>query len=340
MNTTVVLVAHYGDAWLGPCLASLAEASTQRLHLVLLDNFGNTTLDALDVGAFDTEILRTTRPLGFAEANNFALVRAARLEGAILFLNQDTLGRPGWVDECLGCFAEEEGLGALSPVIRTYDWSAWDTDFLAFVAASGQQPQLAEDSASGGAWFEVKNAPAPALLVRRDVLERTGPFDPVFGSYYEDADLCRRVRRLGYRVGFCRTATIAHYNGSTTTDRAKERRRARLIVRNQVIYQLRESDGPRWPRALRFVLRDFPRRLIRGLVRTSSSQPPTATLKAYGDLLRIVDRLVSRRRDEAAWTRALQEMGWPDRVPGLRQPADEGIDPHRLHDAAVRHPLQ
>lgn len=324
---SVVLVAYHGDRWLPACIASLGEASARRLHLVLVDNSGNTGLDRLTLDRFDAEILRTPRPMGFAEANNYALVHAARLADTVLFLNQDTVSPPGWIDRCLACFAQEARLGAVSPCIRTYDGTGWDPSFLTCVPP-GVDP--ARPAGEGPDWFDAPNAPAPALLVRTEALLAAGPFDPVFGSYYEDYDLCLRLRRCGYRIAFCRSARIHHFSGSTTTTRPRALRRMRQLIRNRVIYGLREAEGPRLLRVLRYGMADFPRRLARGLLRTPSSQPPVVTLKAYGDLLRIAGRLVSRRRDARAWQRYLSEIGWAQRA----APSGPG-HPHPLREQAL-----
>jgi hypothetical protein len=147
--------------------------------------------------------------------------------------------------------------------------------------------------------------------VRTDLLVETGPFDPVYGSYYEDYDLCRRIRAQGRDVGFCRGARIRHFSGGSTTTEEQERRRMRQVIRNRVLYELREGDRPRWQAALDRFLWDFPYRLARGLVGTPSSQPPSVTVRAYGDLLRLGRRVVSASYDEALWARCLDDLGWP-----------------------------
>lgn len=309
MSVSVILVAYHSDKWLPTCIDSLAEASASRLHLVLVDNAGNTLIDDLDLSPFDAEVIQTPRPMGFAEANNYALSHASHLEQVVLFLNQDTVSRSAWIDACLDCFAQKETLGAVSPLIRTYEFRDWDPSFLACVDAEelSERPGATEERP---AWFQAKNAPAPALLVRTAVLRRTGPFDPVFGSYYEDYDLCRRIRLLGFVIGFCRSAEIGHYSGSTTDTREKERRRMQLLVRNRLLYRLREAGGPRLWGLLKHFAISFPRNLARGVVGTPSSQPPSVTLKAHADLLRLGGRLVSRRLDEQAWQAYLDEIGW------------------------------
>ncbi len=91
MAVSVILVAYYGDKWLPDCINSLQQSSAERLHLVLVDNTGNTILDDLDFTGFDYEVISTPHPMGFAEANNYALSHASYLEKFVLFLNQDTV---------------------------------------------------------------------------------------------------------------------------------------------------------------------------------------------------------------------------------------------------------
>ncbi len=311
MSASVILVAYYADSWLPACLDSLVRASSQQLHLVLVDNAGNTIINKLDLSKFEFEILQAPEPMGFAEANNFALMNASHLNETVLFLNQDTVSHVGWIDQCMSCLNENMELGAVSPLIHTYDGLFWDPSFLDCLPL-GVVSQLQEEDVATSNWIYTNNVPAPSLVVRTHVLYQTGPFDPVYGSYYEDFDLCRRIKKLGYRVGFCRTANINHYSGSATTDRDRELRRMRQIIRNRIIFQLRDSENSRLFMALRFGLWDFPMRFMRGILRTASSQPPLVVLKAHSDLLKIINRVLSRKRDEAIWQNYLDEIGWSD----------------------------
>lgn len=309
MKASIVLIAYHGDSWLPACLDSLADASARRQHLVLVDNAGNTIIDGLDLSPFDAEVLSTPRPMGFAKANNFALLESSRLEETVLFLNQDTISPPGWIDACTSALETHSQLGALSPCIRTYEDDGWDPSFLTCLSES-QEAALREGSVAPPV-ITTQNVPAPSLLMRTAVLEKTGPFDPVYGSYYEDYDLCRRVREQGYTVGFYHGAHIRHFSGGSTTTDEQERRRMRQALRNRVLYEVREGEKPRWWTTMNWVLGDFPYRLARGLVGTPSSQSPAVTLQAYGDVLRLGRRLVSQSHDERTWKQYLTEVGWP-----------------------------
>ncbi len=316
-EVTALVVAYHGDRWLPACIGSLAGASRRPLHLLLVDNSGNTLLDTLDLGAFEAERLATPYPMGFAEANDTALVEARRLQEVVLFLNQDTVSPEGWIDACRACFAANPRLGAVSPLVRTYDDAGWDPSFVACLPQGVHADELYDPGATG-ATLLVDEVPAPALLVRASVLREVGPFDPIFGSYYEDYDLCRRIRAAGYTVGFARAATVRHFSGSAVTDPERERRRMRQILRNRMIHRVRAEGTNRGRRLLAFALFDLPWRLARGVLRTPSSQPPGVTLGAYADLLPLLGRLLSARRDAQVWQAYLDRIGWthPAMTPG------------------------
>ena len=325
MSTSVILIAYHGDRWLPACLESLTQGSERELHLVLVDNAGNTIIKDLDLSGYDVDLLDTPRPMGFAEANNFALVAASRLEDRVLFLNQDTISPPGWIDSCAMALQHHRDLGAVSPLIRTYNDDGWDPSFMGCLTT--EQKTAVKNEALDREVLYTQNAPAPALMVRTEVLRAAGPFDPVFGSYYEDYDLCRRIRAMGFKIGFCSQARIQHFAGGSTKTEAQERRRMRQVIRNRVLYQLREKDDTRWLAALRWMFADFPRRLARGLVGTPSSQPPSVTLRAYADLLKIGPRLVSESYDKAQWARYLNEIGWSSETSDpttVRPPTQQG----------------
>jgi hypothetical protein len=82
------------------------------------------------------------------------------------------------------------------------------------------------------------------------------------------------------------------------------------IIRNRIIYEVRESNSKRGGTLFNFFLKDFPRRIARGLLNTPSSQPPLVTLKAYSALLSIMPRLISKRIDHKKWINYLDTLQW------------------------------
>jgi GT2 family glycosyltransferase len=311
---TIILVGYNSEQWLDRCLTTLPTASSGRLQLCFVDNLNNPTFSTFDLSAVDVEVLKTPQPLGFADANNFALQNTRFSSDLTVFLNQDTVSGDGWIDRCSECFAADDRLGILSPGLRTYELDQWEPNLVACVRESGLDPQVIERP--DATVIPLHQVTAAAMVMRTELLNSLGPFDPIFGSYYEDYDLCRRVREAGYGIAVCPPATVGHFSGSVSSNEAARKRRSRIIIRNRLIHRLRENTGHRKSLLLQHLLYTLPVNLLRGLLRTPSSQPVSATIAAHWDLLKIAGRLISQSRDNRLWHRFLTEFNSNISSPG------------------------
>jgi GT2 family glycosyltransferase len=66
------------------------------------------------------------------------------------------------------------------------------------------------------------------MLARREALDAVHGFDERFFLYWEDADLCRRLRAKGYHVRYVPGASAIHRVGQSSR-RPRDRRSARSI---------------------------------------------------------------------------------------------------------------
>ncbi|MBN1898914.1 MAG: glycosyltransferase family 2 protein [Spirochaetes bacterium] len=53
------------------------------------------------------------------------------------------------------------------------------------------------------------------MLVRSDVLKKLDGFDPYFRSYFEDVDLCFKIKERGYRIRYIPRYKIIHFSGKS-----------------------------------------------------------------------------------------------------------------------------
>ncbi len=94
-----------------------------------------------------------------------------------------------------------------------------------------------------------------ALLVRGEALTALGGFDPQFFMYSEETDLCRRIRRAGWRVVYDPAAIVIHAEGRSSGQVSA--RRHILFNRSKVRYA-RKWHGPLWAALLRcYLLSEF-----------------------------------------------------------------------------------
>lgn len=75
------------------------------------------------------------------------------------------------------------------------------------------------------------------LMLRRDTLTQCGGYDPRFFMYYEDAELCLRIRRRGWKIYSVPEAHIIHLDGgSFGRDKAVSPARVARIEKGRHVY--------------------------------------------------------------------------------------------------------
>lgn len=64
------------------------------------------------------------------------------------------------------------------------------------------------------------------LMVRRTVIDSTGGFAPEFFMYFEETDLCARIRKKGFRIMSVPEAKIIHLEGASFAQKTPEEQKA------------------------------------------------------------------------------------------------------------------
>ena len=82
--------------------------------------------------------------------------------------------------------------------------------------------------------------PGCYYLVRREVIERVGLFDPRYFLYYEEVDHCRAVRRAGWSVVYYPFTQVVHIGGESAVSAgpliASSRQISALQIESQMLY--------------------------------------------------------------------------------------------------------
>ena len=85
-----------------------------------------------------------------------------------------------------------------------------------------------------------------SLLIRRDAFDQVNGFDERFFLYWEDADLCRRMRARGQTVRYVPGARVVHLGGESS--RRAHRFATRAFHRSAYLYYTTHiARSPRSP---------------------------------------------------------------------------------------------
>jgi len=215
------------EAAVGSCLASGLSPG----QVTVVDNGSDDGTAELVAERFpQVRLCRLDRNLGFAAANNLA---ARDLPGrALLLLNPDAVLLGDALPVMLAALAADPHRGAISPRIDRPDGRldaacrrSFPTPLTALWRLGGMS-RLRPESSRFGAYnlthlpvdqpTEIDSGSGACLLLRREVWERLGGFDPRFFMYGEDLDLCWRLRELGFTVRYEPAARVIHRKGTSS----------------------------------------------------------------------------------------------------------------------------
>ncbi len=174
--------------------------------------------------------------LGFAGGNNVGLKSATGR--VVLFLNPDTIVKPGALDRLMETLAEKETTGAVGGLltnaggepVTSYGYfptpgSMILTAFLPGRFYGKQRRALGVvPSPDETEPYPVDYICGADLMVRKDVLDDIGGMDAGYFMYFEETDLCRRIHDKGFRILYEPRARIDHLEGGSFGGKLTRRR--------------------------------------------------------------------------------------------------------------------
>ena len=167
-----------------------------------------------------------------------------------MLLNDDVVGRPGWVRPLVDALAADR-VGAAQPVLLVAGSEPPIVNSLGVrVGGDGAGTDVGDgdpyEPATGTTAIELFTGGAVAFASA--FLDDTGGFDTRWFLYYEDIDLGRRGAGLGWHYVLVRDSVVDHDRGSTTAGQPDLTRY--LQERNRVWAAFRFADPRTIARAL------------------------------------------------------------------------------------------
>lgn len=215
----VIVLNWNGRKWLAPCLDALRRQTFREFEVVVVDNGSNDgSVDLLRERFPECRTLALADNVGFAAGNNAGAAGAA--SKYLAFLNNDTAATPGWLGALVDAAESDGTVGLVSSHLvfmdqpKTVD-SAGD-GYLR--CGGGFKHRHGQPVGEARGVHEVFGACGAAFLIRRELFDRLGGFDPDFFMVYEDVDLSYRARLLGARC-VCALAAVVHHAGSASLGR-------------------------------------------------------------------------------------------------------------------------
>ncbi len=233
IQLSALLVTYNSSTTIEACLESLLpELDAVNGEAIVVDNHStDNTPELLEAFAskhstLQVDLSRVNR--GFAIGNNQAL-QNARGEH-ILILNPDTILQPGTLKALLEELEKDTQIGIVAPQLQFPDGRLQKTcrrfpSHMDVVYNVFGLSKMFPDSKRFNGWkmgdfdhrepCQVDQPAGAALLVRGDLLRELKGFDPNFPMFFNDVDLCKRIKESGYEIWYRPGIVIQHLGGAS-----------------------------------------------------------------------------------------------------------------------------
>ncbi|MEA3286795.1 MAG: glycosyltransferase family 2 protein [Candidatus Marinimicrobia bacterium] len=231
LQLSILIVTYNSADTIRECIESvIPELNSLSGEIIVVDNHSrDETVGILKTlqgshSELKVELNRVNR--GFAVGNNQALEQSRGRQ--ILILNPDTILKPGVVPGLLEALDGSKEIGLVAPQLRFPDGRIQKTcrrfpkhlDViynLAGLAYSFPRNRVFNGWKMGDfdhlSRREVDQPAGAALMVEGDLLRSLAGFDPNFPMFFNDVDLCKRIKGAGYKIWYLPEYHIVHLGG-------------------------------------------------------------------------------------------------------------------------------
>lgn len=215
---SVIIVNYKSADLLKKCVSLVLEKIKENfLEEIIIVNNDEKEKEALVFeNKLKIRIINNARNVGFGAGNNIG-VKFAKGD-ILLLLNPDTEIISENIEAVFSLFEQNEDVAVIGSQLRLDNneiqpWSVgqeitlFDLIKNNFGLIKSQKIWQAEEKK------EVDWVSGTALFIRRDMFENVGGFDENFFMYFEDMDLCKRIKKSGKKIIYNPNFSVRHFGG-------------------------------------------------------------------------------------------------------------------------------
>jgi N-acetylglucosaminyl-diphospho-decaprenol L-rhamnosyltransferase len=189
-----------------------AHCRDLNFELILTLNIDETLPFSLDSFSYPIKLLRNPVPIGFSANHNQAFTHAAGRYFCVI--NPDIRLNANPFNTLLACF-EDARVGVAAPLVLNQAGEVEDSarrfpvplEILEKAFGRRREPDYCiHEKPIFPDWVG-----GMFMVFPRRIFEQLGGFDERYFLYYEDVDICARLRLLGHEVVLCPRARVAHH---------------------------------------------------------------------------------------------------------------------------------
>lgn len=237
---TILIISWNAWHYMGPCLDSLFASDWRDFEVLVIDNASSDRSAEKIARAYpQVRLIRNAENIGHTLAVNQGF-RAARSE-LILVLDSDTESAPDALRRLVEFMDAHPDVDLVAPRTFNTDGTVQESarNFPdAFSGLFGRQSwlslvfpnnpftrrYLAREHLDAKEPFRVESVASSCMMLRRNLLERMGPWDEGYPGYFVETDWCYRLKRGGIKVYCVPASRVVHHENNNRKRRRDPRR--------------------------------------------------------------------------------------------------------------------
>lgn len=216
---SVITVSFNNEDFIERSIKSVLKFLPDNCEYIILDN-GSEDDSYRRIKQYPkVKLIKSDTNLGFSKGNNKAVKEAGG--EYLFFLNPDTEINEDVFTPLLNFYESHSATGLVAPKLIMTDgkiqpsvkklptiWGAFKEYVLGIKNSYGEYVPEGDEP------IEVEAVYGAAFLIKRELFEKLNGFDERYFMYYEDSDLCRRVRKLGKKIFYLPRVNLLHLVGA------------------------------------------------------------------------------------------------------------------------------
>ncbi|WP_099366648.1 glycosyltransferase family 2 protein [Sphingobacterium sp. 1.A.4] len=223
-KVAVVILNWNGKFFLEKFLPSVFNSTYPNIEFIIGDNAStDDSLAYVRENYPHFKILVNQENLGFAGGYN-EILKQVDADYYVL-LNSDVEVTENWIEPVIRQMEADPLLAACQPKIQAYHnkgnfehagAAGGYIDYFGFPFCRGRiLDKMEKDNGQYDQATEVFWATGAALFIKAKAWKEAEGFDADFFAHFEEIDLCWRLKRMGYKIGFCPKSLVYHVGGGT-----------------------------------------------------------------------------------------------------------------------------
>lgn len=224
INVSVITVTYNNERNISDYINSLKENLNAQSEVIIVDNASNDNTLKLLEKENKVILIKNNENLGFSKACNLGAKKAKG--NYLLFLNPDTKVTKGAIDKLVQFYQQSPDAGITAPKLIQFDESIQPSvrRFPSLIGAVkeyylGSKNSFEAYVPQGSIPVSVDTVVGAAMLIKKEIFEKVGGFNEKYFMYYEDIDLCKRIKSLGLKIYYLPDAIIYHKVGDSISEK-------------------------------------------------------------------------------------------------------------------------